>query len=113
MDCIWKTEAILIDESGNKKHIKTENLSVSGVLVITNEKPEVGTQFEMQIILPGSDGIMISLIVECVRHDEKGFAVNFVGVESEDYENLVKLVAYQNESPSEVFEQQVKKPGIK
>ena len=102
------------NQSGSIHEGRSRNLSVNGVYVLCDKKPDIDLQFEIELSLPGaSTDMSIAITGRVIRHDDSGFAMSFDGVESESYEHLKNLVAYQNRDPEEVFKEQRLKPGIK
>ena len=101
-------------KSGINHSGETQNLSVTGVYILSAESPEIDELIEISLPLPGASGeIIIKISGKVVRKDENGFALNFEEVDSKSYEHLTKLVAYQNTDPEKVFNEQRIKPGIK
>lgn len=78
MDVLSKAMCRLIDEdrviSGPLKDI-----SILGFYVETDERPDIGSAFDVEIILNGrySQMVLGSMSGKVVRHDEGGLAITF------------------------------------
>ena len=92
-----EVEVTCIDEDSKNYEGHAGNLSISGALILSSASPEVGKAIKTTLELKKED-IKLQITGKVVRKDEKGFAIQFNTIQSEDYKTLVRLVTIANRS---------------
>ena len=108
-------EEVLVDVEGGRQ-IKghTENISLNGVFVVSEQKPAQDSLCQVQITLNRmSPPLVIKIKAKVVRVADTGFAVHFVEMDVNTLEHLQKIVIYNSEKPEEVLKQNKNRPGFK
>jgi hypothetical protein len=93
--------------NGNKEiPAKLIDISVNGALIEIEEKIEVGTACEFELVLgSGLSEVYLIMPSEVVRHTETGLAVTFSDVDDINQFHLENLVKYNTENLQKFFEQ--------
>lgn len=90
---------VAVEESGRQVFTPALNLSPSGILLISDAPPDVGTPVRVVMSLP-PDGIFVRLQGRVVRHTSDGrrraFAVNFLATDEGTVSELRSFVDAAN-----------------
>jgi len=92
-------EAVL--SCGTEKTIaRVVNLSLKGALC--EAQPGFAGQGECLVIFRLGDGSSFRIEARLVRHDERGIALDFTGMDEEAFLHLRNLVRYHAQDPDEI-----------
>ncbi len=84
-----------LDEDGKSYKGSVGNLSISGALIECSSSPEVGKAVKTNLTLQ-KESIQLQITGKVVREDERGFAIQFNTIQSDDYRMLARLVTIAN-----------------
>ena len=87
-------------------HGKVENLSMSGMYMLTNERLNLNDPVDVTIILTGtSPEIKVKFSGEVIRVDELGIGFSFKKMGLDSYTHLKNIIAYNSDDAEKVLEE--------
>jgi hypothetical protein len=85
---------------------KVENLSMSGMLLVTEERLPEGEPVDITIVLTGtSPELSIDFTGRVSRAPENGIAFTFEKIDLDSYTHLKNIVAYNSDDAEKVMEE--------
>ncbi len=85
---------------------RVENLSMSGMFLVTGEQLSLGEQVEITILLTGADPeISVNLNGRTCRQTEEGIGFTFEKIELDSYTHLKNIVSYNMIDSEKVMEE--------
>ena len=100
----FETHVIIrTEESEIKAEADSEDISIKGVFVKTQEKIPEGTPCDLEILLTGSSTKLALTIKGLItRQEEAGLAIGFDSMDLDSYMHLKNIILYNVSDPEEV-----------
>lgn len=92
----FRTE-IIVSYSGKQLHFEGDsaNLSMGGVLVVSQKLIALGTECEVELRLTGTQAPMgLTMKGKVVRHEPSGFGIHFEEMDLDSYSTLKEIVRH-------------------
>lgn len=92
--------------AGRRFHGNVENLSMNGMLLVTDERIPEGELAEILIVLTGtSPELSLGFEARVTRNSESGIAFSFERIDLESYTHLKNIIAYNSDDAEKVMEE--------
>lgn len=86
---------------------EVKNLSLKGMFVETDFKPEINTRLTVTILLTGDDVYKIHLLGQVVRILPEGIGIFFEEMDLDSFTHLSKILEYNSADPEKVQDELV------
>ena len=94
--------SLIVDNKEVKLESNSENLSLKGVFIDTDQVFPVGTACFVKIYLTGGqDDVVLSMQGTIVRQTQKGVGVEFDSMDVDTYSHLRNIVQYNRSNKSD------------
>jgi len=103
----------VVRPDGSKIVGQLRDVSMNGMFVISDVKPAVNEECQLAVVLLGATPpVRIEAEGHILRHEGKGFAVQFDGIDIESFQHMTRLVMYNADEPDQVEAEFAEHSGI-